>query len=88
MAEPADEKRMTLRYASTCRVRGTHLPAHEEAIYERATRTVRCLGCPASGHGDNPPAPIETGSGPPSPVSAIVCELLAAQLPPVQPDDQ
>jgi hypothetical protein len=60
MAEPADEKRMKLRYAGTCRVCSTPLPAHEEAIYERATKTVRCLGCPASDDGDNPPAPIET----------------------------
>jgi Nuclease-related domain len=38
-------RRMTLRYAGTCRLCGTHLPAHTEAIYERATRTVRCVTC-------------------------------------------
>lgn len=38
-----DEKRMRLRYAGTCRVCGSELPARAEAIYERATRTVRCV---------------------------------------------
>ena len=39
----SDEKRMRLRYAGTCRVCGSKLPAKAEAIYERATRTVRCV---------------------------------------------
>src|SRR5689334_24236020 len=34
---------MKLRYAGTCRVCEAELPAREEAIYERATKTVRCL---------------------------------------------
>lgn len=34
---------MRLRYAGTCRVCGSELPAKAEAIYERATRTVRCV---------------------------------------------
>ena len=38
-----DEKRMRLRYAGACRVCGLELPAKEEAIYERTTKTVRCL---------------------------------------------
>ena len=38
-----DEKRMRLRYAGTCRVCGVQLPARAEAIYERATKTVRCV---------------------------------------------
>lgn len=38
-----DEKRMRLRYAGTCRVCGSELPARAEAIYERVTRTVRCV---------------------------------------------
>ncbi len=44
MADDSDprEKRMRLRYAGTCRVCGVALPARAEAIYERATRTVRC----------------------------------------------
>jgi hypothetical protein len=38
-----DEKRMRLRYAGTCRVCEVELPAKAEAIYERDTKTVRCL---------------------------------------------
>lgn len=36
------DKRMLLRYAGTCRICGTELPARTEAIYERPTKTVRC----------------------------------------------
>jgi hypothetical protein len=39
---------MRLRYAGTCRVCGAELPAKAEAVYERATRTVRCIN-----HGEN-----------------------------------
>jgi hypothetical protein len=38
-------KRMQLRYAGTCRVCGTDMPARSEAIYERATKTIRCVTC-------------------------------------------
>lgn len=38
-----DEKRMRLRYAGVCRVCAIALPAKAEAIYERSTKTVRCL---------------------------------------------
>ena len=38
---------MRLRYAGVCRLCGTALPARETAIYERSTKTVRCLECPA-----------------------------------------
>ena len=38
-----DEKRMRLRYAGACRVCDLALPAKTEAIYERSTKTVRCL---------------------------------------------
>jgi len=41
--EGPTEKRMRLRYAGTCRVCGTELPAEVEAIYERPSKTVRCL---------------------------------------------
>jgi Nuclease-related domain len=44
-ADASADKRMKLRYAGTCRLCGTHLPAHAEAVYERATRTVRCITC-------------------------------------------
>lgn len=39
-----DDKRMRLRYAGACRVCGVELHAKVEAIYERTTKTVRCLG--------------------------------------------
>jgi hypothetical protein len=38
-----DEKRMRLRYAGVCRVCEVELPARTEAIYERSSKTVRCL---------------------------------------------
>lgn len=41
--DAVDEKRMRLRYAGTCRVCGAALAAKVEAIYERGTRSVRCL---------------------------------------------
>ncbi|MCW2754795.1 MAG: hypothetical protein JWQ32_2206 [Marmoricola sp.] len=34
---------MKLRYAGACRICQTEIPARAEAIYERATKTVRCL---------------------------------------------
>ena len=40
--DPA-EKRMRLRYAGTCWVCGLELPARAEAIYDRSTKTVRCV---------------------------------------------
>jgi hypothetical protein len=40
-----DEKRMRLRYAGTCRLCGAELEVMVEAIYERSTKTVRCLDC-------------------------------------------
>ena len=39
------EKRMKLRYAGTCRICGLELGAGSLAIYERGTKTVRCLEC-------------------------------------------
>lgn len=63
---------MRLRYSGVCRVCGTDLPAREEAIYERATKTVRCAECPAASDGvevvvDAPPTadhvsqPVDSG---------------------------
>jgi hypothetical protein len=45
VAEVPDEKRMRLRYAGTCRLCGASLEAGAEAIYERLTKTVRCVDC-------------------------------------------
>lgn len=42
-----DDKRMKLRYAGTCRLCGTELPAGTDAVYERTSKTVRCLDCAA-----------------------------------------
>lgn len=47
-AADASDKRMRLRYAGTCRLCGTALPARADAIYEPSTRTVRCVVCPAT----------------------------------------
>ena len=43
-----DEKQMRLRYVGSCRVCGLELPARSEAIFERRTRTVRCVSHDAS----------------------------------------
>jgi hypothetical protein len=40
-----DDKRMRLRYAGTCRLCGNALPAATEAVYERSSKTVRCVDC-------------------------------------------
>lgn len=42
-AEEPVEKVMRLRYAGACRACGAQLAAKEQAIYEKATKTVRCL---------------------------------------------
>lgn len=47
------DKRMKLRYGGTCRVCGTALPAQQEAIFERAAKTVRCVDCEAA-HASEP----------------------------------
>jgi hypothetical protein len=44
-AETTPDKRMKLRYAGACRLCGVELAARQEAIYERATKTVRCVEC-------------------------------------------
>jgi hypothetical protein len=45
-AVAATDKTMRLRYAGSCRLCGTQLAAGETAVYERATKTVRCVQCP------------------------------------------
>lgn len=49
-----DDKQMRLRYAGSCRLCGATLEARAEAIYERSTKTVRCLNC-----SPNAPKPAE-----------------------------
>lgn len=52
-----DEKVMRLRYAGTCRVCGAELPVKTPAIYERQTRSVRCLA--HTGPAGSPMSPAE-----------------------------
>lgn len=47
-----DVKRMRLRYAGTCARCGTELAARVTADYHRRTKTVTCVECPSSSHGD------------------------------------
>lgn len=51
----SEEKQMRLRYAGVCRLCGVDLPARSEAIYERATKTVRCVS-----HGVSPSVVLDT----------------------------
>lgn len=44
-AETTTDKQMLLSYAGTCRLCGAELHARQEAIYERASRSVRCMEC-------------------------------------------
>ena len=45
-AAQQDEKQMRLRYAGPCRHCRQALPAGTVAVYERSTKTVRCVTCP------------------------------------------
>ena len=72
--EVTDVKRMRLRYAGTCRLCGAQLPAGLLAVYERTTKSVRCLDGPA-------PAPAPAGTV--GPVGSVQSEaLLAGPVPP------
>lgn len=57
-----DEKQMKLRYAGLCRLCGGELPARAEAVYERSTKTVRCLDCSPTGVLGFKPEPIDAGT--------------------------
>ncbi|WP_428344614.1 nuclease-related domain-containing protein [Nocardioides sp.] len=59
---------MKLRYAGVCRLCGVALPAREEAVYERITKTVRCVECPAEAaevlvESETQPSPVGDVSG-------------------------
>jgi hypothetical protein len=62
---------MRLRYAGVCRVCGIDLPVKTEAIYERTTKRVRCVG-----HDENP---VVAGA----PHVADVADVVASVLEPV-----
>ncbi|KRF26727.1 NERD domain protein [Phycicoccus sp. Soil803] len=58
---------MRLRYAGTCRICGAGLPEKAWAIYERTTKTVRCLG-----HDESSPAQPTAAADPgPAPVQVV-----------------
>lgn len=65
-SEPPPVKRMRLRYAGTCRRCGTELPAKADAIYERTTKTVRCVDCPVTIEPPDPNTEAVTAAGPPA----------------------
>lgn len=52
-----DEKVMRLRYAGTCRVCGAGLAQQTQAVYERQTKTVRCLSHDMTTAPESSPAP-------------------------------
>ena len=54
VASEDSDKRMKLRYAGPCRLCGTMIPAGTSAVYERMSKTVRCLECRSP---DEPPTP-------------------------------
>ncbi|WP_235522257.1 nuclease-related domain-containing protein [Cellulomonas sp. Root137] len=67
-AGAATDKTMRLRYAGPCRLCGAQLTAGEVAVYERPTKTVRCVSCPQSevtSPGPSKVADVPTPSGPP-----------------------
>ena len=81
--DPSEAKQMRLRYAGTCTVCAAALPARTAAIYDRRTKTVRCLDCQPSAQelGDpgrrrrprRRPTPHRSGrSGPPAGAAARV----------------
>lgn len=46
VTDATTDKRMRLRYGGVCRLCGVDLAAGTQAVYERASKTVRCLECP------------------------------------------
>lgn len=74
---------MRLRYAGTCRICSTALPAGTTAHYERSRRTVRCLGCrdtaaePAPRHAEPSVAEQPTPTPAPTPQSRDALRLRA-----------
>ena len=68
--ERAAMKQMRLRYAGTCTVCAADLPARTVAIYDRRSKTVRCLDChPIEQLAD--PLVIDLREGSPPPVAKV-----------------
>ena len=59
-AETATDKRMKLRYAGVCRLCGAELPARQEAIYERTSKSVRCVERPSIADAGRVESQLET----------------------------
>lgn len=86
--EPSEAKQLRLRYAGTCTVCGTDLPARITAIYDRRSKTVHCLDCnPTEQLGDPivfdvreraPAAPAEAGTGASAPGESAVTGIAGA----------
>lgn len=67
-----EAKRLRLRYAGTCTVCETDLPARTTAIYDRGSRTVRCLDCGPTGNLADPVVvDVREGSPPPQLVQSL-----------------
>lgn len=59
------DKRMRLRYAGRCRQCGVELAAKSDAIYERSTKTVRCVDCQTTSAPANEPTEQSFTQSPP-----------------------
>ncbi len=60
----ATGKRMRLRYAGVCRICAVGIATGEVAVYEHATRTVRCATCPADGEAPSAGPDTSSPAGP------------------------
>lgn len=70
-AETTTDKQMLLRYAGTCRLCGVELTARQEAIYERASKSVRCVECPSAVGPPSVAPGLEIQPEPPAPESGV-----------------
>lgn len=70
-AETTTDKQMKLRYAGTCRLCGVELTARQEAIYERASKSVRCVECPSAVGPPSVAPGLEIQPEPPAPESGV-----------------
>ena len=69
--ETTTDRQMRLRYAGTCRLCGVELAARQEAIYERASKSVRCVECPVAVVASEPAPGPEVPLGPMPPDSGV-----------------
>lgn len=72
--DPSEVRQMRLRYAGTCTACAAALPARTAAIYDRRTKTVRCLGCQPSAQqlGDPVAVGVRDDAPPPQAVEGAV----------------